>query len=102
MNHELVPLLKLHEYFQGVSDETLEEVVRLGRVAQYPAGSVVHEADVVLTTVGFVLRGRLKAVRLSTNGTESLFRMIERGEQFGMTGDSNNLPSPVFPSRSTW
>ena len=61
-----------------------QEVARLGRVAQYPAGSVVHEADVVLTTVGFVLRGRLKAVRVSTNGTESLFRMIERGEQFGM------------------
>src|SRR4051794_8377374 len=84
MNDELIPLLKVHEYFQGVSDETLEEVVRLGRVAQYPAGSVVHEADVVLTTVGFVLRGRLKAVRVSTNGTESLFRMIGRGEQFGM------------------
>ena len=84
MNDELIPLLKVHEYFQGVSDETLEEVVRLGRVAQYPAGSVVHEADVVLTTVGFVLRGRLKAVRVSTSGAESLFRMIERGEQFGL------------------
>ena len=84
MNDEVIPLLKVHEYFQGASDETLEEVARLGRVAQYPAGSVVHEADVVLTTVGFVLRGRLKAVRVSTDGTESLFRMIERGEQFGM------------------
>ena len=84
MNDEVIPLLKVHEYFKDASDETLKEVARLGRVAQYPAGSVVHEADVVLTTVGFVLRGRLKAVRLSTNGTESLFRMIERGEQFGM------------------
>ena len=84
MNDEVIPLLKVHEYFQGASDETLQEVARLGRVAQYPAGSVVHEADVVLTTVGFVLRGRLKAVRVSTNGTESLFRMIERGEQFGL------------------
>ena len=84
MNDEVIPLLKVHEYFQGASDETLEEVVRLGRVAQYPAGSVVHEADVVLTTVGFVLRGRLKAVRISPSGDESLFRMIERGEQFGL------------------
>jgi NTE family protein len=84
MNDEVIPLLKVHEYFQGASDETLEEVVRLGRVAQYPAGGIVHEADVLLTTVGFVLRGRLKAVRVSTGGTESLFRMIERGEQFGM------------------
>ena len=57
MNDELIPLLKVHEYFQGASDETLQEVVRLGRVAQYPAGSVVHEADVVLTMVGFVCAG---------------------------------------------
>ncbi|WP_068413809.1 patatin-like phospholipase family protein [Planctomyces sp. SH-PL62] len=84
MNEEIMPLLKVHEYFKGASDEALDEVVRLGRVAQYPAGSIVHEADVVLTTVGFVLRGRLKAVRVAANGTESLFRMIERGEQFGL------------------
>ena len=84
MNDEVITLLKVHAYFQGASEETLEEVARLGRVAHYAAGSVVHEADVVLTTVGFVLRGRLKAVRVSTSGTESLFRMIERGEQFGL------------------
>ena len=84
MNDEVIPLLKVHEYFQGASDETLQEVARLGRVAHFPAGSIVHEADVVLTTVGFVLRGRLKAVRISPRGDESLFRMIERGEQFGL------------------
>ena len=95
MNDEVIPLLKVHEYFQGASDETLQEVARLGRVAQYPAGSVVHEADVVLTTVGFVLRGRLKAVRVSTNGTESLFRMIERGEQFGLMVGALGEPVPI-------
>ena len=95
MNDELIPLLKVHEYFQGASDETLEEIVRLGRVAQYPAGSVVHEADVVLTTVGFVLRGRLKAVRVSTSGSESLFRMIERGEQFGLMVGALSEPVPI-------
>ena len=91
----VIPLLKVHEYFQGASDETLQEIVRLGRVAQYPAGSVVHEADVVLTTVGFVLRGRLKAVRVSTSGSESLFRMIERGEQFGLMVGALSEPVPI-------
>ncbi len=95
MNDDVIPLLKVHEYFQGASDETLEEIVRLGRVAQYPAGSVVHEADVVLTTVGFVLRGRLKAVRVSTSGSESLFRMIERGEQFGLMVGALSEPVPI-------
>ncbi len=95
MNNELIPLLKVHEYFQGASDESLEEVERLGRVAHYPAGSVVHEADVVLTTVGFVLRGRLKAVRIGTSGSESLFRMIERGEQFGLMVGALSEPVPI-------
>ncbi len=84
MNDEVIPLLKVHEYFKNADDETLKEVARLGRVAQFPTGAVVHEADDVLTTVGFVLRGRLKAVRVETNGRESLFRLIERGEQFGL------------------
>ena len=95
MNDEVIPLLKVHEYFHGASDETLQEVARLGRVAHFPAGSVVHEADVVLTTIGFVLRGRLKAVRVGANGTESFFRMIERGEQFGMMVGALNESVPI-------
>jgi NTE family protein len=95
MSDEIIPLLKVHEYFQGVSNETLQEVARHARVAHHPAGSVVHEADVVLTTVGFVLRGRLKAVRVSTRGTESLFRMIDRGEQFGLMVGALAEPVPV-------
>jgi len=61
MTNEVISLLKVHEYFQGASDETLEEVVRLGRVARYPAGSVVHEADVVLTTMAFRRRSMCRA-----------------------------------------
>jgi predicted acylesterase/phospholipase RssA/CRP-like cAMP-binding protein len=95
MSDDIVPLLKVHEYFCGVSDEALQEVVRHARVTHHAAGTVVHEANVVLTTVGFVLRGRLKAVRVDTHGTESLFRMIERGEQFGMMVGVLTEPVPV-------
>ena len=90
-----ISLLKVHEYFRGVSDEALNEVVRHARVTQHAAGSVVHEANVVLTTVGFVLRGRLKAVRVDDRGTESLFRMIERGDQFGMMVGALAEPVPI-------
>src|SRR6516225_8949220 len=84
MNDDILPLLKVHEYFRGLPDEALREVVQHGQITHHPAGSTVHEANVLLTTVGFVLRGRLKAVRVNANGAESFFRMIERGEQFGM------------------
>jgi predicted acylesterase/phospholipase RssA/CRP-like cAMP-binding protein len=95
MNDEIIPLLKLHEYFRGLGDEALQEVVHYGRVTHHPAGSVVHEANVLLTTVGFVLRGRLKAVRVNVHGTESFFRMIERGEQFGMMVGALAEPVPI-------
>jgi hypothetical protein len=43
--------LNVHEYFHGVSDESLEELARHARVTHHPAGIVV-------------LHGRLKAVRI--------------------------------------
>jgi predicted acylesterase/phospholipase RssA/CRP-like cAMP-binding protein len=95
MSDEVIPLLKVHEFFEGVSDEAIQEVARQARVVHHAAGTVVHEANVVLTTVGFVLRGRLKAIRVDTRGTESLFRMIERGEQFGMMVGALAEPVPI-------
>jgi predicted acylesterase/phospholipase RssA/CRP-like cAMP-binding protein len=95
MNDDIIPLLKVHEYFRDVGDDALQEVVRHARITHHAAGSVVHEANVLLTTVGFVLRGRVKAVRVDMNGVESLFRMIERGEQFGMMIGALAEPVPV-------
>jgi predicted acylesterase/phospholipase RssA/CRP-like cAMP-binding protein len=95
MTNDVVPLLQMHEYFRGISAEALREVAEHARVTNYPAGAVVHEANTLLTTVGFVLRGRLKAVRVDARGHESLFRMIERGEQFGMMIGAAAEPVPI-------
>ena len=65
------------------------------RVTHHPAGAVVHEANSPLTTLGFVLLGRLKAVRVDAHGVESLFRMVERGEQFGMMVGAAAEPVPI-------
>jgi hypothetical protein len=95
MNNDVIPLLMVHEYFRGVSDEVLQEVSETARVTYHRSGAVVHEANAALATVGFVLRGRLKAVRVDANGVESFFRMIERGEQFGMMVGAVSEPVPV-------
>jgi len=95
MNDDVIALLKVHEYFQGVSDDALQEVVRQALVVHHATGAVVHEANVLLSTVNFVLRGRLKAVRVDSRGIESLFRMIGRGEQFGMMIGALSDPVPV-------
>src|SRR5579884_3272977 len=95
MSDDITPLLRVHDYFRGASDEALQDVVRHATVSHHPAGCVVHEADEPVTTVGFVLRGRLKAVRVDARGAESHFRMFERGEQFGLMAGALTEPLPV-------
>lgn len=95
MSDDIVTLLKVNEYFRGASDEALEEVARHSKVVNYATASVIHEANVVLTSVGFVLRGRLKIIKVDARGKETLFRIVERGEQFGMMVGVLNEPVPL-------
>ncbi len=95
MNDREISLLKVHEYFRGVSDETMNDIVQHARVTHYAAGIVVQETSETLTTVGFVLNGRLKAVRVDNRGIESLFRMIDRGDQYGMMVGALSEPVPI-------
>lgn len=95
MHIDAIPLLKVHDYFQGISDNVLQEVANLATIAEHPTGAVVHEANDLVNNIAFVLRGRLKAVRIDSRGVESLFRMISRGEQFGMLIGALTEPVPV-------
>jgi NTE family protein len=95
MADDVTSLLKVHEYFRGVSDEALRAVADAARLTHHAAGAVVHEANAPVTTVGFVLRGRLKAVRVDARSGESFFRMVERGEQFGMMVGAVSEPVPI-------
>jgi predicted acylesterase/phospholipase RssA/CRP-like cAMP-binding protein len=94
----VIDLLKTHEYFHGVSDATVGEIARLATVTSYDAASVVHELDDPLTSICFVLRGRIKAVRVDSRGSEHLFQMFERGEQYGMIlgGLGESLPVRLY------
>lgn len=95
MSDDIFALLHMHKYFQGVSDVALRQLLQHAHLSQHPDGAIVHEANTLLTSIGFVLRGRLKAVKVDDHGTETLFRMIERGEQFGMMVGSLSDPVPV-------
>jgi predicted acylesterase/phospholipase RssA/CRP-like cAMP-binding protein len=95
---DIIELLKTHEYFHGVSDATVCEIARLGTVNSYDAAAVVQELDDPLTSIGFVLRGRLRAVRVDSSGDEHLFQTFERGEQYGMIlgGLGESLPLRMY------
>ncbi len=98
MGDDIIALLNAHQYFRGISDDTLREITSLAQVSNYPTGAVVHQLDEPLTSICFVLRGRLKAVRVDTRGEEHFFRMLERGEQYGIMLGSlgETLPVRVF------
>src|SRR5215471_4477177 len=95
---DVIDLLKAHEYCSGVSDAVVGEIARLGTVTNYDVAAVVHQLNDPLASICFVLRGRVKAVRVDSRGDEQLFQMFERGEQYGMIlgGLGESLPLRMY------
>ena len=70
----------------------------IGTITNYDAAAVVHQLNDPLSSICFVLRGRLKAVRVDSRGDEQLFQIFERGEQYGMMlgGLGESIPVRIF------
>ncbi len=98
MDNDVIDLLKAHEYFRGVSDTALGEIARFGTITNYDTAAVVHQLNDPLSSICFILRGRLKSVRVDSRGDEHLFQMFERGEQYGMIlgGLGESIPVRIF------
>ncbi len=98
MDDNVVDLLKVHEYFRGISDEIIREIAAFATVSDHEAAAVVHEISNPLTSIFFVLRGQLKAVRVDSRGDEHFFHNFERGEQYGLMlgGLGESLPVRIF------
>lgn len=103
MGDDVMTLLNAHEYFHGIDDATLRQIVDTAKVLHFSAGTVVHQLNEPLTSLCFVLQGRLKCVRVDPRGEEHPFRMIERGDQYGIMlgilGEA--LPVRVFALESS-
>ena len=98
MDDDVIDLLKAHEYFRGISDAILGEIASFAKITNYDAAAVIHQLNDPLTSICFVLRGRLKAVRVDSRGDEQLFQIFERGEQYGMMlgGLGESIPVRIF------
>jgi NTE family protein len=81
---DVIDLLRAHDYFRGVSEAALDETVRRGTLSHYDAAALIHDLGDPLTSVSFVLRGRVKAVRIDSSGNEHLFQLFQRGDQYGL------------------
>jgi NTE family protein len=87
--------LKVHEYFRGTSAEAVEDVLKVAKVRYFAAGEVVHQPEDSIVSIGFVLRGRLKSVKVDAHGRETPFRLVERGDQIGLMLGALQEPIPV-------
>jgi len=103
MSDEILTLLKVHEYFRGISDEALRDVTHIAKVVTLPVGEIVHQPVDPVTSIRFILRGRLKAVKVDSHGRETLFRIIERGDQLGMMIGAlqEQVPLRIFTLETT-
>jgi len=98
MRDDVSDLLKAHEYFRDVSDAVLGEIARIGTITHHDTAAVVHQLNDPLSSICFILRGRLKTVRVDARGDEHLFQIFERGEQYGMMlgGLGESIPLRIF------
>ena len=98
MDDDVIDLLKAHEYFRGISGAILGEIASFAKVTNYDAAAVIHQLNDPLTSICFILRGRLKAVRVDSRGDEHLFQIFERGEQYGIMlgGLGESIPVRIF------
>jgi NTE family protein len=103
MDTDILALVKVHEYFRGVSEEALADVLAAARVRYFASGDVVHHPEDPLVNVSFILKGRLKAVKVDSAGRETLFRVMGRGEQMGMMlgALAESVPVRVFALEPT-
>ena len=98
MYEDVIDLLKAHDYFRGISGAVLGEIASLADVTNYEPAAIIHKLNDPLTAICFILRGRLKAVRVDSRGDEHLFQIFERGDQYGMMLDGlgESIPVRIF------
>jgi predicted acylesterase/phospholipase RssA/CRP-like cAMP-binding protein len=95
MHRNIPALVRIHDYFHGVSEEAIEDVLRVGQARTFESGEVIHRPETPVTSGMFVLRGRVKAVRVDAQGRETPFMVVERGGQMAMMLSVLHEPMPV-------
>jgi NTE family protein len=88
-------LLKSHECSNGLNDEALQEIANTAELVQVDSGEYLHRANQKLTSVYFIVHGRLKQSIVDMHGNVLLQHFLSRGTQFGALGAAQADPIPV-------
>jgi NTE family protein len=88
-------LFRSHECSNGLSDDVQREISDAAELVQYDSGDYLHRANQPMTSVFFVVHGRLKQSVVDMHGNVLLQRFLRRGSQFGALGAAQTESVPI-------
>lgn len=92
MPSEVSPLKILRCAFPGIRQEEAQEMVSVGRVREYPAGTILCREGAVEETFYIILDGDVEVTKEMTNLEQKLMKHLGSGDFFGEMALIHNAP----------
>ncbi len=80
---ELSEFLKYVPIFSELPDETINRIASIGQIKEFPKDSVILMEDEDGLTMFFIIEGKVKITRSSSDGKEVILTVLGRSEFFG-------------------
>ncbi len=80
---ELSEFLKYVPIFSELPDETIEKIAEIGQIKEFKKDSVILMEDEDGLTMFFIIEGKVKVTRVSSDGKEVILSVLGRSEFFG-------------------
>lgn len=96
-----VDFLREHAFFAELSQEQLAEIAALAATRRIQRGEILGLEGEPCTTVYFVLQGRIRAVKVSSEGREQVVDALSAGQGFYIVPALDGLPLPLMTQADT-
>ncbi len=80
---ELSDFLKYVPIFSELPDETIEQIAQIGQIKEFGKDSIILMEDEDGLTMFFIIEGKVKITRTSSDGKEVILSVLGRSEFFG-------------------
>jgi NTE family protein len=95
MEDEKTLFLKMHVCSEGLDDDALKDIADHSELIRNEPGDLIHRGEDVLTSVYFVVQGRIRCEAMDVHGRVSTEHIYSKGHQFGGLGAALAEPFPV-------
>jgi CRP-like cAMP-binding protein len=80
---ELSDFLRYVPIFSELPDETIEQIAQIGQIKEFSKDSIILMEDEDGLTMFFIIEGKVKVTRTSSDGKEVILTVLGRSEFFG-------------------